>query len=601
MPASGPTAVAPAFDSGWESTGGADRLRMHTAKQSTALATKTASIPGFTASDALVRQYVSDPLNAGSISGTVKAIIQAKEGSASLDQRAQLVIRVVSNDGATVRGTLLAMDTGALANEFSATALTNRRFPKGSSGATLSAVSAQAGDRIVVEVGYRQHASLFSSFYAVLFGYGWGQLRFGDTGADLAENETDTGAGSPWLEFSQTLSFQAGGAPDPPPEPPPTSEGGPLTQARVTVPWQVFLCDLAGVKLADLTTVCTGRQLSYDLNAPASFAGTVDALLVKTLHSDGKPLLAAGCRAVKGYRLEDGVYVIRFAGVVETVVDNGDDQAATCRFTAYDPLHRLGRRLCRDASGGFKTVTFVNEEGAQIARTLVDRANALGTTRLTTAGGTFEATSPRSVKWEAKMIRPALQELAQSFNGFDLAVDPVDDPAVLARLSCYVKRGTDVPDAVFAWKQEPATASDVQRVEDAAQLANAIVAVGGTTANDAKIYTAERTDSGSITAYDRQEAVVTYSDVSDADYLEDLADEHLAARKQPKYVHTMTPLPGMAPEPFTQWFLGDTVRSRAHAALRGGFSGTQRVYGFVVDLDDEAGERVTAVKVGLDS
>lgn len=608
LPSAGAAEVAPPFDSSWDKTSGADRLRMVTTKGSSGNANRSTSAFSWSSDlDVLVRQYVSDPIDAQTITGTVEGVLQCREAIAGLDQRAQLVVRVVSNDGTVVRGTLLALDTGSLASEFSDTAEQSRYFPKGSTGATVSSVAAQAGDRIVVEVGYRQHGFGLALLYYAFFGFGWGRMRFGETGSDLPQNETQTTDGAPWIEFSFNIAFQAGGTPEPPPEPPPTSAGGPQYVPRVSVPWQVFLCDVTGSPLLDVTTRCAGKQMTFGLSEPASFRGEIDSRLVSTAQADGLPLLAVRARTVKAYRYEDtnddGVadaYVIRFAGIVETVQDAGDERSNRTRFTAYDPLHLLGFRFCRDANGGFKVVTFVNEDGAQIARTLVDRANALSATGLITDGGTFEETSARSTKWEAKMVRPALVELSHAYNGFDLAVDPVDDPAALAVMSCYVKRGADRPDVVFAWKQEPATSAAASRVEDGSALANVIVGAGGTQANDAKLYTAEKTDTASIMTYRRSEALATYSDITEADYLDDLADQHLALRKQPKYSHSYLPLPGKAAEPFVDWYLGDTARSRAHADLRGGWDGVQRVFGFSLDLDDDGVETVSGVTLGID-
>lgn len=153
--------------------------------------------------DVAIVQFVSNPLGgAQSISGTVKGIIRASENSASANYRAQMVIRVLSEDFATVRGTLLASDVSALSNEFD-TVLTNRKFPLNwaGAGASVTTVNAEHTDRIVIEIGYRSHNASTSSFT--------GSLRLGDPigSTDLAENEVDTLDNTPWVEFSQTLNF----------------------------------------------------------------------------------------------------------------------------------------------------------------------------------------------------------------------------------------------------------------------------------------------------------------------------------------------------------------------------------------------------------
>lgn len=199
LPISGAAAVSPTFGGGtaWGSTTGADRIRCVTAKSSTALTNKTITESSGTHNNKLGRQYVSDPIAAGNITGTVKGIIRCVESAADVDAMAQCVIYVVSNDGATVRGQLIAFTTAALSSEF-ATTLTNRKFPFGWSGAgaSVTTVTAQANDRIVIEVGTRTPSGED----------GTASLNLGDTGStDCAEDETGTAANVPWIEFSADL------------------------------------------------------------------------------------------------------------------------------------------------------------------------------------------------------------------------------------------------------------------------------------------------------------------------------------------------------------------------------------------------------------
>jgi hypothetical protein len=154
--------------------------------------------------DGLIGQYVSAPIAAQTITGTVKMQMITLEPGAAFDERSQLVIRVVSGDGLTVRGVLYAGDTSGLTSEWaSAGTVTNRKFPQAAvSPATLSSVVAQNGDRIVVEWGFRAHAT----------GNAGGTFTYmGDSGAtDLPEDETDTSqAKNPWIEFSNAITMSS--------------------------------------------------------------------------------------------------------------------------------------------------------------------------------------------------------------------------------------------------------------------------------------------------------------------------------------------------------------------------------------------------------
>ena len=198
--AAAPT-VSPAFDAGWEATGSAIRRWLDASKvgitETLAVATALNSPAG--AVDALVAQYTTAPLSGNqTITGTLKGQIIVRENALAADLRAQVLVWVMKTDG-TSRGTLLAMDTAALANEF-ATSNTNRAFPRGGA-ITLTSVAALDTDRIVIEVGYRKHENATNSRT--------GTFTAGNpSGTDLPEDETDTDTTKvPWFEFSQTLTF----------------------------------------------------------------------------------------------------------------------------------------------------------------------------------------------------------------------------------------------------------------------------------------------------------------------------------------------------------------------------------------------------------
>ncbi len=176
---------------------------MSASKLASAFALKTAAPPDTHQEEwVLLRQYVSDPLAAQTVAGTVKAIARASESSELLDASASLEIHFVSNDGLTERGTAFSSGGGGRSQNEFARALTNRKFPIGWSGAgvSIATVVIQSGDRLVVELGYTTLDATAASSAS---------LEFGDAAAqDLAENQTDTLQLNPWIEFSQDLVFQ---------------------------------------------------------------------------------------------------------------------------------------------------------------------------------------------------------------------------------------------------------------------------------------------------------------------------------------------------------------------------------------------------------
>ncbi|MDD2903720.1 MAG: hypothetical protein PHU44_14945 [Syntrophales bacterium] len=194
------TPLTPAYDDEWNMTSAAQRWLCVPAKQNSPFVSSnpfvyTASNPPY---DVLSWQFISPRLLAQTISGTVKGQFRAKEFSSSDDFCRTVVIKVVSADGSTVRGILLAHFPEALASEF-ATSLANRNFPP---PATLTEVACQQGDRLVIELGHRSFATVYS--------YENGKIEIGDDSAtDLPENETTTNQYCPWLEFSADLAWDS--------------------------------------------------------------------------------------------------------------------------------------------------------------------------------------------------------------------------------------------------------------------------------------------------------------------------------------------------------------------------------------------------------
>jgi hypothetical protein len=188
------------FDAGWGNTTAADQIRLNKPgiKINSAMTDKVGTSVN-TAISVLCRQYVSDPIAAQTIIGTVKGQVRGYEGNANHDSVSAIGIRIVSNNGATVRGTLEAITYPTLlaTNEYGLS-IANRYTPISSTA--LSSVTAQSGDRIVIEIGYHRYGTTPA---------GSSTLNFGDNGAiDLPEDQTTTSATmEPWIEFSQDIIF----------------------------------------------------------------------------------------------------------------------------------------------------------------------------------------------------------------------------------------------------------------------------------------------------------------------------------------------------------------------------------------------------------
>jgi hypothetical protein len=200
--------VSPAADASWEvATFGAAPLSLG-GKLSLTKTNSNHAGPAVVKSnaanpcDVLNAQHVSDGLAAGAVAGTASIVLRCSESVNTSDSFLQLVIRLVSSAGTTVRGVLYA---GQTATAPSATASDpNGEFATTSSTrlltVTLTPVTAQSGDRLVVETGYRSCVTATGQT---------GFLRYGDLSA-TADHALGAGVTTdlvPWIEFSQTLTF----------------------------------------------------------------------------------------------------------------------------------------------------------------------------------------------------------------------------------------------------------------------------------------------------------------------------------------------------------------------------------------------------------
>lgn len=160
----------------------------------------TAFSPGQTAAHI---RFVSPPLSAQTLAGTVKCQVSTYELSHDDNITSRLEIYIIGADG-TIRGTLLSINQYGPATEYSITPQ-NKTFADGDS---VTSVDVLEGDRIVAVLGH------INSSAAVVRA----SLQILDLGgfADLGENETDADVRNPWIEFSQDIQWLEEGTGVPP-------------------------------------------------------------------------------------------------------------------------------------------------------------------------------------------------------------------------------------------------------------------------------------------------------------------------------------------------------------------------------------------------
>lgn len=181
----------PDFDPAWDST--ADAVSMSLVAEKTD--SGVVSVNAFSGSlKVAFGRFVSSPLAAQTITGTVKCYLMVADRDSTSGCLSYMALKVVSSDGQTVRGTLLALSHHGSGLEF-VSLFTNRLYASNA----VSEVECQVGDRLMAEIGVF-NGSLSEDMRLI-------------TGApniaDIPENETNQEQLDGWLELSMDLAFQS--------------------------------------------------------------------------------------------------------------------------------------------------------------------------------------------------------------------------------------------------------------------------------------------------------------------------------------------------------------------------------------------------------
>lgn len=199
LPSSGTAPLTSlAVDSGWEQTTSLERFPCYTLKKNTSLTDETGTWASAATQQWARLQYQSQPMVAAyswTTSDTVSMVIGAWQGENQTDSHLAYTIRVVSEDGSTIRGTIGLYH--AASTEYGLTRST--RIHSARTGGA-SNFSSQIGDRIIIEIG---HHGVTPSLTAA-------NLRSGDPSAteDFALTEGLTTDLCPWVELSRTVDFE---------------------------------------------------------------------------------------------------------------------------------------------------------------------------------------------------------------------------------------------------------------------------------------------------------------------------------------------------------------------------------------------------------
>lgn len=198
FPSTGTAAVSPAFDVGWEDTASASPARrpLQTTASGTAMTTVSFTDASEVDRDILMYQGVSLPLDGAQTidAQSIRVAIRARETLDDNQCFMTWLVKVFSNDGTALRGTIVAI--GRDDTELDAITLTSRYL-----SASGGSVAALDGDRIVVELGVGGDPIIGTEGHS-------SSIRVGDVAAsELPYDDSMTTDLNPFIQFAQTLLF----------------------------------------------------------------------------------------------------------------------------------------------------------------------------------------------------------------------------------------------------------------------------------------------------------------------------------------------------------------------------------------------------------
>lgn len=376
---------------------------------------------------------------------------------------------------------------------------------------------------------------------------------------------------------------------------------------QIAPDYRFVLCDPLGAYLSVISRISLTKRLRFRRNQfeTVTFTVPADDPQVRILHTDGEAFLSCSNRVLKVYRKESGRWTIRFTGPVEQVEQDGDANGLYAHVTAFGPGRILHQRLVRNAAGGVVNTTgnpisFTSVAGNTVAKTLVDRANTVAATGITTdpgLGAAFETTTVQTKEFEeGTMVGEAHEELTDT-DTMDIWYQPLDrQDGILAAMHVETEQGENKPNAVFAYGMGNHSISEFRRLRDGSQIANNVYAYSDRPARG-QTWGQSKTavDSASQTKYRLRESLRFYSDKYTAETLQALANFEKSLRRNPRETVSIVPAIERAPTPFTDYFIGDFIQVYADELLLQSMAGTQKVEELDIAVDDGGFERVTEI------
>ncbi len=343
-------------------------------------------------------------------------------------------------------------------------------------------------------------------------------------------------------------------------------------------PWRAIITDRTTTPITALDKLAANRTITYLLNKPAETAARVPSddarvnLPYPTLTDP--PEVSFNDRLAYLFRREAqgtaAPWVCRFAGVVEQIEDQAEEEQPYSTFTAHDPWQYLFARPVMNGTAlvGKDGISWTATRGSVIAKQIVDATISLhGGVYIDTDLGTFEDTEMIDINiQQSTSVGSALQQLAAT-GTLDIVMEPVYDPVglpgICVIMNVYVQAGSQRPDAIFSWDRGRAV-QGISDLIDGDLMANTVQFFNGQGGPPV----APAFDSASEAQYGWWETQQFFPAQTKAVAVEAMAEFQLSLRKQGKRTVNLTPQSLLAPIPLLEYGLGDELPVYATSRLR---------------------------------
>lgn len=194
-----PTYTPATMRGAWERTNEQIARRLQTAPDEPNLGAVTSNSSYETTTlatnDQLVIRAITAPLAANyTFGGTLNVMLAVQQTFSNSANCFYIHAYVTTGNSDTVRGTLLANYVDTPGNDWSTTAAAKALL----AAQTLSAVAAQAGDRIVVEIGFKAKNTFSTQQFGIVY--------YGGSGSDIAPGGAPT-SGVGYIDFTDTFTL----------------------------------------------------------------------------------------------------------------------------------------------------------------------------------------------------------------------------------------------------------------------------------------------------------------------------------------------------------------------------------------------------------